>query len=164
MEKENRKPLSFKRVLGPFAIVLMIAIVAMTFTNALLRYTVGKNILSFEEYSRFCFVWICYIGTVIAFEEKRHICVDLLSSHLKGIAKTAVTALNQVLVLAASSVVLRAGLIYLRRAVTNKSAATQTNMGVVVVGLPLMAACIIFIQLMDMYRMYIKKNREGNEK
>jgi len=163
MEKENKKPLSFKKVLGPFAIVLMIAIVAMTFTNALLRYTVGKNILSFEEYSRFCFVWICYIGTVIAFEEKRHICVDLVSSHLKGRAKTIVTALNQILILAASSVVLRAGLIYLRRAVTNKSAATQTNMGVVVVGLPLMAACIIFIQLTDMYRMYIKKNREGNE-
>lgn len=160
MEKGKKKPLSFKRVLGPFAIVLMAAIVTMTFINAALRYTVGKNILSFEEYSRFAFVWICYIGTVIAFEEKRHICVDLISSHLHGLAKTVLTAFNQLLVLIAGSVVLRAGLIYLRRAVTNKSAATGTNMGVVVVGLPLMAACIIFIQLVDIYKLYFKKGGE----
>ena len=123
-----------------------------------------ENILSFEEYSRFCFVWICYIGTVIAFEEKRHICVDLISSHVKGVAKTILTLVNQILILCASSVVLRAGLIYLRRAVRNKSAATHTNMGIVVVGLPLMAASIIFIQLLDMYKMYIKKNKEGDSK
>ena len=35
-------------------------------------------------------------------------------------------------------------------------------MGVVVIGLPLMALCLIAIELMDMYKQYIKK--EGNVK
>ena len=74
----KRKKLSFRTVLSPVVIVLMAAIVVMTFVNAALRYTVGKNVLSFEEYSRFCFVWICYLGTIIAFEEKRHICVTIV--------------------------------------------------------------------------------------
>ena len=95
-EKKMRKGITFKRLLGPLLIILMAAIVLMTFINAALRYTMGKNILSFEEYSRFCFVWICYIGTVIAFEEKRHICVDLISGHLKGKAKTTVDLICQI--------------------------------------------------------------------
>ena len=84
MENKSTSRLSFKKVLSPLAIVLMAMIVIMTFINAFLRYTVGKNVLSFEEYSRFCFVWICYIGIVIAYEDKRHICVDIIYSHLKG--------------------------------------------------------------------------------
>lgn len=161
MDKKQHKPLSFKTIFGPLAAVLMAAIVLMTFTNALLRYTIGTNILSFEEYSRFCFVWICYIGTVIAFEEKRHICVDLLSGHLKGKARDVVTLISQMLVVITSGAVFWAGMIYFRRAVTNYSAATHTNMGVVVIGLPLMALCLMYIQLKDMYRMYIRKEAES---
>ena len=161
MDKMQHKHLSFKTVFGPLAAVLMAAIVLMTFTNALLRYTIGTNILSFEEYSRFCFVWICYIGTVIAFEEKRHICVDLLSGHLKGKVRDVVTLVSQLLVVITSGVVFWAGMIYFRRAVTNYSAATHTNMGVVVIGLPLMALCLMYIQLRDMYRMYIRKEAES---
>lgn len=112
--------------------------------------------------SRFCFVWICYIGIVIAYEDKRHICVDIIYSHLKGVSRKVVDAVNHVLVIAVSSVVFYAGVLYFRRAVTNHSAATNTNMGVVVIGLPLMALCLIAIELMDMYKQYIKK--EGNVK
>ena len=105
MENKSTSRLSFKKVLSPLAIVLMAMIVIMTFINALLRYTVGKNVLSFEEYSRFCFVWICYIGIVIAYEDKRHICVDIIYSHLKGVSRKVVDAVNHVLVIAVSSVV-----------------------------------------------------------
>ena len=157
-EKKMRKGITFKRLLGPLLIILMAAIVLMTFINAALRYTMGKNILSFEEYSRFCFVWICYIGTVIAFEEKRHICVDLISGHLKGKAKTTVDLICQILTVLVSGLILWAGILYFRRAVTNYSAATHTNMGVVVVGLPLMALCLLYIQLRDMVRQYIKRS------
>ncbi len=157
-EKKMRKGITFKRLLGPLLIILMAAIVLMTFINAALRYTMGKNILSFEEYSRFCFVWICYIGTVIAFEEKRHICVDLISGHLKGKAKTTVDLICQILTVLVSGLILWAGILYFRRAVTNYSAATHTNMGIVVVGLPLMALCLLYIQLRDMVRQYIKRS------
>ena len=157
-EKKMRKGITFKRLLGPLLIILMAAIVLMTFINAALRYTMGKNILSFEEYSRFCFVWICYIGTVIAFEEKRHICVDLISWHLKGKAKTTVDLICQILTVLVSGLILWAGILYFRRAVTNYSAATHTNMGIVVVGLPLMALCLLYIQLRDMVRQYIKRS------
>ena len=157
-EKKMRKGITFKRLLGPLLIILMAAIVLMTFINAALRYTMGKNILSFEEYSRFCFVWICYIGTVIAFEEKRHICVDLISGHLKGKAKTTVDLICQSRTVQVSGLILWAGILYFRRAVTNYSAATHTNMGIVVVGLPLMALCLLYIQLRDMVRQYIKRS------
>lgn len=159
--KKQCGTLSFKKILGPLAAVLMGAIVLMTFTNAILRYTVGKNVLSFEEYSRFCFVWICYIGTVIAFEEKRHICVDIISGRLKGKAKAVVDLVCQILVLSTSSVIFWAGMIYFRRAMTNYSAATHTNMGIVVIGLPLMALCLIYIQAKDMYKLYIRKEANG---
>ena len=101
----KRKKLSFRTVLSPVVIVLMAAIVVMTFVNAALRYTVGKNVLSFEEYSRFCFVWICYLGTIIAFEEKRHICVTIVSDLLKGTVKRAVVFVGRLIILAASGVV-----------------------------------------------------------
>lgn len=157
--KDNsvRKLLTFKRILGPLAVILMAAIVIMTFTNALLRYTVGKNILSFEEYSRFCFVWICYIGTVIAFDEKRHICVDILAGNLKGKTKEIIQLVCQICIVLTSALISYAGLLYFRRAVTNYSAGTHTNMGIVVIGLPLMGLCLLYIQLREMYKQYVKK-------
>lgn len=158
MEQHQRKrTITLSRVLKPIMAVLMAAIVLMTFTNAALRYIAGTNVLSFEEYSRFCFVWICYLGTIIAFDEKRHICVDIITSHVSGRSKHTLELICQILVLVCSAVILAAGLIYLRRAVTNYSAATHTNMGIVVVGLPFMALSMIYIQLKEMYRMYIKK-------
>lgn len=163
IKKKDRPGLTFRRILSPLAIVLMVAIVLMTFTNALLRYTIGRNVLSFEEYSRFCFVWICYIGTVIAFEEKRHICVTLISDALKGVAKTAATLVSQLVVLATSGVVLYAGILYMRRAVTYQTAATGTNMGIVVIGLPLMMASIIYLQLVDIYRQYFGNTARKEE-
>lgn len=161
MEESGKNRLSFKKVLGPIAVILMAAIVIMTFVNAFLRYTVGKNILSFEEYSRFCFVWICYIGTVIAYEQKRHICVDIIYSHIRGAAKKVIDLINHILVLGVSGVIFCAGMLYFRRAVTNHSAATNTNMGIVVIGLPLMALCLIAIELMDMYKQYVKKGEKS---
>lgn len=86
----------------------------------------------------------------------------LFIANLKGVSKRIVDMVNHVLVIAVSSVVFYAGVLYFRRAVTNHSAATNTNMGVVVIGLPLMALCLIAIELMDMYKQYIKK--EGNVK
>ena len=158
----KRKKLSLRTVLNPVVIVLMAAIVVMTFVNAALRYTVGKNVLSFEEYSRFCFVWICYLGTIIAFEEKRHICVTIVSDLLKGTVKRAVVFVGRLIILAASGVVFYAGLLYLRRAVTYHTAATNTNMGVVVVGLPLTALCLIVIQAVDLYKACAgRRKKEG---
>ena len=121
-----------------------------------------ENVLSFEEYSRFCFVWICYLGTIIAFEEKRHICVTIVSDLLKGTVKRAVVFVGRLIILAASGVVFYAGLLYLRRAVTYHTAATNTNMGVVVVGLPLTALCLIVIQAVDLYKACAgRRKKEG---
>ncbi len=146
------------KVIVIIAVVLMTVMVGMTFINAALRYFAGKSIMSFEEYSRFAFVWISYIGSFIAFKKKRHICVTMISDLVKGNAKKAVEFLAEIIILVTCCIIFIAGVYYFNRACTYYTAATNTNFGIIVIGLPLMALAMIWTQIKDMIGRYIKKN------
>ena len=69
-----------------FLIVLcLLAMVIMVFGNVVLRYGFNSGITISDEMSRYCFIWLTYIGAMVAMREKGHLGVDTLVKHL-GIA------------------------------------------------------------------------------
>jgi TRAP-type C4-dicarboxylate transport system permease small subunit len=78
---------------------LMFAMVAMLFGNVVLRYAFNSGIVMCEELSLFCFVWMSFIGAVLAMHEGTHLGMDNVVSRLPRAGKLACLAVSQVLIL-----------------------------------------------------------------
>lgn len=89
----------FFRALEFLVVAAMVAMVAMVFGNVVLRYGFNSGIQVSEEMSRYCFIWLTYIGAMIAMREKGHLGVDTLVKHLPVGGKKACLFLSESLML-----------------------------------------------------------------
>lgn len=71
-------------VLTAIALLLMVVLV---FGNVVLRYAFNSSIIVSEELSRWLFVWITFLGAVIALREHAHLGTDALVSRLPPTGK-----------------------------------------------------------------------------
>jgi TRAP-type C4-dicarboxylate transport system permease small subunit len=60
----------------------MVAMVVMVFGNVVLRYGFNSGISVSDEMSRYCFIWLTYVGAMVAMREGGHLGVDSLVKHL----------------------------------------------------------------------------------
>ena len=80
----------FFRFLELLIVVFMVAMVAMVFGNVVLRYGFNSGIDVSDEMARYCFIWLTYVGAMVAMREGAHLGVDTLVKRLPvGGRKTA---------------------------------------------------------------------------
>lgn len=72
----------FFKLLELLIVVCMVAMVIMVFGNVVLRYGFNSGIDVSDELSRYCFIWLTYIGAMVAMREKGHLGVDTLVKHM----------------------------------------------------------------------------------
>jgi len=83
-----------------WAIALCLAVmVVMVFGNVVLRYVFNSGIAVSEEVSRWLFVWMTFLGAVVALKEHGHLGTDMLIGRLGRRGKIVCMALSQVLML-----------------------------------------------------------------
>lgn len=73
---------AFFRLLELLVVLCLVAMVIMVFGNVVLRYAFNSGITVSEEMSRYCFIWLTYIGAMVAMREGGHLGVDTLVKHL----------------------------------------------------------------------------------
>lgn len=78
---------------------LMLAMVLMVFGNVLLRYVFNSGIVQSEELSRFCFVWLTFIGAIVALRDGTHLGMDSVVERLPRRGKLVCGAMSQLLIL-----------------------------------------------------------------
>jgi TRAP-type C4-dicarboxylate transport system permease small subunit len=84
-------------------IALFLAImVVLVFGNVVLRYGFNSGITVSEEVSRWLFVWLTFLGAIVAMREHGHLGVDTLVKRLPAWGKKACLVLSQVLMLYAN--------------------------------------------------------------
>lgn len=110
-------------VLSALALVIMVALV---FYNAVLRYVFNSSMPASEELSRFCFIWLTYLGIVVAYLSGGHVAVTVFTDLLKGKVKVAVNILKYIVMLAISGIVLYGAFQY-TLSCNYKTVATGTN-------------------------------------
>ena len=59
-------------------VLLLVGMTGMVFLNVVLRYGFNSGLVISEEMSRFFFVWLTFIGAVLAFAENGHLGVETL--------------------------------------------------------------------------------------
>ncbi len=85
------------------AITLMLAVmVLLVFGNVVLRYAFNSGITVSEEVSRWLFVWMTFLGAIVALKEHGHLGTDMLTSRLPLRARRVCVAIAQALMLYAT--------------------------------------------------------------
>jgi TRAP-type C4-dicarboxylate transport system permease small subunit len=95
----NRLIHYFFKLLELLVVILMVAMVIMVFGNVFLRYAFNSGITISDEMSRYCFIWLTYIGAMVAMREGGHLGVDTLVKHLSLGGKKACLFLSESLML-----------------------------------------------------------------
>jgi len=61
---------------------LLAVMVVLVFANAAGRYLLGAGVAASEEIARLAFVWIIFLGGILAVRERSHVGVDMLVKRL----------------------------------------------------------------------------------
>ena len=78
---------------------LLLGMVLMVFGNVVLRYAFNSGIVVSEELSRIFFVWLTFIGAIVAMRDGAHLGMDGFVSRLSRGGKLACLAASQTIVL-----------------------------------------------------------------
>jgi TRAP-type C4-dicarboxylate transport system permease small subunit len=88
----------FEEILSGIFMVLMFF---STFANVVARYFFNSPIQWAEEFSRYAFIWVVFLGAVVCTKQKRHIGIDslvkVLPSHIQPWVNLAADLLTLVL-------------------------------------------------------------------
>lgn len=80
-------------------VALLAAMVVMVFGNVVLRYAFNSGITVSEELSRWAFVWMGFLGAIIAVKEGGHLGTDMLIGRLGRTGKKICLGLAETLML-----------------------------------------------------------------
>ena len=87
------------RVMSFVMVIFLAAMVVMVFGNVVLRYVFNSGITVSEELSRWLFVWMTFLGALVALRTRHHLGTDSLVSRLPVLGKKICLGLTHVLML-----------------------------------------------------------------
>jgi TRAP-type C4-dicarboxylate transport system permease small subunit len=83
-------------------VALLALMVILVFGNVVMRYALNSGITVSEEVSRWLFVWMTFLGAIVALKEHGHLGTDMLTSRLGFAGKKVCAVVAQVLMLYAT--------------------------------------------------------------
>jgi TRAP-type transport system small permease protein len=89
----------FCRALSVLMVVALGLMVLMVFGNVVLRYAFNSGILVSEELSRWLFVWMTFLGALVALRSHHHLGTDTLVARLPVLGRKLCLGASQVLML-----------------------------------------------------------------
>ena len=119
-----------------------------TFMNVVARYGFNSPIQWAEEFSRYAFIWVVFMGAAVCAKRKRHIAIDSLLLAMPKWTQPIFSLLVDLAVLGLMAVVIYYGWI-LTRSATQITATLKISQYVVYIVVPVSAAFIFLRSLGD---------------
>jgi TRAP-type transport system small permease protein len=98
------------RFLEWIIVAALAVMVVLVFGNVVLRYAFNSGITLSEEVSRWLFVWLTFLGAIVALKEHGHLGTDMLVSRLPRQGKKICLVVGQVLMLYINWLIFRGAL------------------------------------------------------
>ncbi len=133
MKKEYSKVLGkiFGNIGIYFLVFVMAAMVIMVFVNAVARYVFNTSFPQTEELARYGFVWVSFLGAIMAFLTGGHVGVDLLISRVRGVGKLIVLILGEVMIWIIIYILAKGGWAFFIQTYLNPSQGTGLPFGII---------------------------------
>ena len=142
----------YTRVLDALSGLCLAVMVVLVFGNVVLRYTLNSGITVSEELSRWLFVWLTFMGAVVALREHGHLGTDALVSRLPAVGKKACLVLAQIAMLYVSWLLLSGSWAQMLINWETEAPVTGASVGIFYASGVLMGGSGIAILLYDLLR------------
>jgi TRAP-type C4-dicarboxylate transport system permease small subunit len=106
----NRLIAGYCRLLDGLLALALAVMVVLVFGNVVLRYAFNSGITVSEEISRWLFVWLTFLGAIVALRERAHLGSDMLVSRLGRTGKKVCLVLGLLLMLFITALLLQGSL------------------------------------------------------
>jgi TRAP-type C4-dicarboxylate transport system permease small subunit len=90
---------AYCRALEALIAAALAVMVVLVFGNVVLRYAFNSGITVSEEVSRWLFVWLTFLGAIVALRQRDHLGSDMLVSRLGPTGKKVCLVVGQLLML-----------------------------------------------------------------
>ena len=127
------------------AIVLVTysAVTVLTILQVFMRYVAGDPLPWTEEAARYCFIWLIFVGMVLALNKGTHASVDILASLCKGVGRKAVELAVHIISIALFAVMCYQGYLLFAMVSNQLSPAMRISMQIPYGALPFGCALMI---------------------
>ena len=142
----------YTRALDMLSGLCLAIMVVLVFGNVVLRYTMNSGITVSEELSRWLFVWLTFMGAVVALREHGHLGTDVLVSRLPAAGKKVCLVLAQVAMLYVSWLLLKGSWAQMVINADTEAPVTGASVGIFYASGVLMGGSAIAILLRDLLR------------
>jgi TRAP-type C4-dicarboxylate transport system permease small subunit len=92
------------RLVEVVLVLLLAGMVVMVFANVVLRYGFNSGLNISEEMSRYFFVWLTFLGAILAFRDHAHVGVETFVRLLGRRGRIVCVALSNLIILICASV------------------------------------------------------------
>lgn len=141
------------RVLCVAMVACLAAMVVLVFGNVVMRYAFNSGISLSDELSRWLFVWMTFMGAVVALREHGHLGTDFLVGKLPAWGKKACLGLGHVLMLFACWLLFKGALDQVRINLETTSAVMEVSMAWFYGCGVLFATSAAVVLLLDLWRL-----------
>ena len=98
---------SYFRLLKTLIAVCLTCMVVLVLSNVILRYAFNSGITLSEEVSRWLFVYLVFLGAIVALRERGHLGMDSLVSRLSPLGKRVCLIISLLLMLWATGLLIQ---------------------------------------------------------
>ena len=133
--------------------LFMAGMVVLVFGNVLLRYGFNSGITLSEELSRWLFVWLTFLGAVVALRENAHLGTDMLVGKLGPLGKRVCMGISLLLMLYCLWLLFSGALEQFKVNVDSHSPVMELSMGWFYASAMAFAVLGAPILLMDLFRL-----------
>jgi TRAP-type transport system small permease protein len=95
MDLIDKAAKAYCKLLELLLVALLAVMVVMVFGNVVLRYGFNSGITVSEELSRWAFVWMTFLGAIVAIKDNGHLGTDMLVSRLGATGKKVCLAIAE---------------------------------------------------------------------
>ncbi|MFY3385372.1 TRAP transporter small permease [Paracidovorax sp. MALMAid1276] len=141
---------AYTRALDALGGLCLAVMVALVFGNVVLRYVFNAGITVSEELSRWLFVWLTFMGAVVALREHGHLGTDVLVARLPAGARKACLLAGQAAMIYVSWLLLRGSWAQMVINWETEAPVTGASVGIFYASGVLMGASAIAILLRDL--------------
>jgi TRAP-type C4-dicarboxylate transport system permease small subunit len=115
--------------LSHLMVACLLVMVVLVFANVVLRYVFNTGISVSEELSRWLFVWMTFLGAIVALNERAHLGTDTLVARLPRRGKVVCLGLSQLAMLYCCYLLLQGSWQQTQINMSSTSAVMETSMG-----------------------------------
>lgn len=125
------------KFLTVFIAIIATVMVVIVFTNVVSRYVFRTTIPWSEELGRFLFIWVTFVGVVLANDKSEHMRLDFIVDHFKGKTADLVNILAYAIVIVLLAFLVHGSIRYTMTQWDWKSSALEVRHGIVYMVAPI---------------------------